>query len=230
MTEASAVMTQEEFEQHHALTQEYVARVGRVWEAIAEEQQAIIDGKGYRYLGYQSWRAYWMGQFQGKTGWSHITVAGWLKAKRIKDTTEVVRDSWAPTGPEQWKNLMALDTPEERADFLQEYPRLQAVQDSKQPFREAVKEFKAKRELGVIERMHEEDVVVPPYPSGPTPAEHAYKAASQLLSMAMDVMPETAADSISPGLAQTIARDYDVLVPWVRRFVAQLHIRASGGL
>lgn len=84
------------------------------------------------------------------------------------------------------------------------------------------------RRSGVTAQMEERDVEIPEYPAGPTPEERAYTAASELLSAAMDVTPEAAADSISPGLAETVAKRYEALIPWTRRFVAQLHLRSGG--
>lgn len=95
----------------------------------------------------------------------------------------------------------------------------------RQGLKESIREYKT----GVIERLEDEDIEVAEYPQGATPEERAYRAASELLSVAMDVTPEAAADSISPGLAETVAKRYEILIPWTRRFVAQLHLRSPRG-
>ncbi len=222
-------MNRVEFEEHHSRTWDYVARVGKVWEAIAEEQQAIIDGKGYRFLGYSSHQAYWNGEFAEKTGWGFTTIEAWLQARRIKaETPPRFESGYEPTGPTQWRQIRSIES-EDRPEFLARYeeefkPRVQGMANQ---FREAVKEYKGEP-VGVVDRLQEQGVEIADYPSGPTPEERAYTAASQLLSVAMDVTPEAAADSVSPGLAETVAKRYEALVPWTRRFVAQLHLRAGG--
>lgn len=235
MIETKAVMAQEEFEQHHSRTWDYVARVGKIWEAIAGEQQAIVDGRGYRYLGYASHEDYWNGEFAERSGWTYRAIKNWLSGRRVKlatVSTESRAGLYEDLGPTQWTHLQPL-TPIQRSEFLDQYestikPKLQEEGVNTRVFQEAVKEFRGERKTGVIEQMHEEGVPILDYPAGPTPEEEAYNAASQLLSVAMDVTPEAAADSVSPGLAQTTAQRYEALIPWTRRFVAQLYLRANG--
>lgn len=231
MTEAKAVMTEGQFRHHHALTWEYVARVNKVWEAIAEEQQAIVDGKGYQHLGYASHKAYWDSEFAERTGWKHRAIRQWMQARRIKMNTPAARARhFETTGPRDWAHLGKLE-PKDRVEILENYDAYRPTDwaGKQSGMEHAIKAYQAQRDLGVIEHMEAAGVEVPPYPSGLTAEEHAYNAVSQLLTVAMDVTPEAAADSISPGLAQTVAPQYEALVPWIRRFTAQLHLRASGG-
>jgi hypothetical protein len=230
MTEVQTTMVLEEFQQHHTRTWDYVARIGKVWEAIAEEQQAIIDGKGYRHLGYSSHKEYWNTEFAKMTGWAWSTLDSWLVASRTKRATPIAVDR--DLTPARWNDLGGIKDPAERVEFLERYetelkPKLKEEGVDSHVFREAIKEFKGER--GVIDHIEEEGVVVPPYPSGPSPAQRAYDNVSRLRSVAMDVQPEDAARSIGhSGVAAGVASDYEFLIPWVRRFVAELKLYGEG--
>lgn len=78
------LMLQTEFEECHFRTGQHIARVGKLWEAIAEEQQAIIQGKGYTHLGYGTWVEYWNTEWKESSGWAAQTVSNWIKARNVK--------------------------------------------------------------------------------------------------------------------------------------------------
>lgn len=160
MTEAvnTTTMSKEEFEQRHTRTWDYVARVGKIWEEIAEEQQAIVDGKGYQHIRYDSHLAYWNGEFAEKTGWSFSAITAWMEARRIKlQTPERARPAYQPTGPDQWRRIRSLE-PEERKEFLETYADDLKPKGSRYPLREAVKEFKGDRSPVVRDVLKPEDM------------------------------------------------------------------------
>lgn len=227
MAEITAQMTREEFEQHHARTWDYVARVGKIWEGIAGEQQAVIDGKGYRHLGYSSWTAYWDGEFKESTGWAHGTVEMWMVARRVKVATPNPVHKVIESAPAKWADLGVIEEPERRQEFLERYEEFRP-EGSRHPFREAIKEFRGER--GAVEQLEEQGVVIPPYPDGPTPEQRAYDAVSRLRSVALDIQPENAARSIGhAGVARGVVQDYEFLIPWIRRFVGELKLYGEGG-
>jgi hypothetical protein len=92
---------------------------------------------------------------------------------------------------------------------------------------EAGEEPTEAREPGVIEQLAGQGAVMPEYPSGPTPEERAATAVSDLARIASDVTPEAAADSMTPGMAETTARRQEFLVAWMRRHIGHLHLRAE---
>lgn len=144
------LMTRDEFEERHSRTGFHIARVGKIWEAVAEEQQAIINGKGYRYLDYQTWADYWDNEWQEPSGWSHATISNWIKARNIKQETYNALGADTQlriaTSPEHWRNLGSIADPEKRGEFLNRYegeikPALKAQGVSSQIFREGVNRF-----------------------------------------------------------------------------------------
>lgn len=154
------MMSREEFDTRHTRTGQHIARVEKVWEQIAEEQQVIIDGKGYLYMGYAAWSEYWDAEWKKASGWTWGTVEGWLKARRIKLGVEASGGTagYVPTGADQWKELAGLE-PEERTEFLEQYPEIKpTVSGGGHPFREAIKQFKGERQPAVRNVLSESDV------------------------------------------------------------------------
>lgn len=175
MTEAiTQEMTREDFESRHAETGQLIARVGKIWEQVAERQQAIINGKGYLYIGYSTWAEYWSKEWQEASGWSPQTVSHWIAARNIKIETY---NAFAPEGKmpgigdsgrdplqgwKNWKQLGEIKDPKDRADFLNRYddeikPELKSDGVGANVFGEAVKEYKSGRFDGVTERHKERE-------------------------------------------------------------------------
>jgi ParB-like chromosome segregation protein Spo0J len=124
-------------------------------------------------------------------------------------------------GPEfaEFMAETALPTPtltRERAEGPLRWPGAEVGEEHTEP-----------REPGVIEQLEDQGVEMAPYPSGPTAEERAASAVSALARIASDVTPEAAADSMTPGMAETTVRRQEFLLGWMRRYIGHLHLRAE---
>lgn len=212
-----------------------LVRVEGGWREFAATMRQIKGTGSYKEKGYKHFGSYYRDVWEERAGRTWETTKTSLRTLRAIEefeaaAIEVPELRQMPQGESSRLLLNAFADPAERVKAWEHHLKSgRPMGAGHAGLQKSIAEKKAGREPGVIEQMHEDGVPLTAYPTGPTPEEQAYNAASQLLSLAMDVTPEAAADSISPGLAQTTAPRYGVLVPWVRRFVAQLQLRASGG-
>lgn len=203
------------------------------WREFTEQMREIKRTESYKEAGYQYFAPYYRERWEERTGRTLQTVktyfAGLASLEEIESAIGGDPDLPQMPGIHESRILRtAFPDPAERISaWLHHLDSDRPDGGDREGLRNSIAEYKGESKTGVVERMHKEDVLVPDYPTGPTPEEEAYNAASQLLSVAMDVTPEAAADSVSPGLAQTTAQRYEALIPWTRRFVAQLHLRAG---
>lgn len=219
------LMNRVEFEEHHSRTWDYVARVGKIWEGIAEEQQAIRDGEGYKHLGYGTWDEYWSGQFGERTGWSSDTVLNWMRARKVKlSTPNVDVHVPLPTGPTAWTHLNRIE-PEKRADFLKEYdeeikPRLtEEGFDGIRAFREGIKDFKGERTVkDILGDGWDEDLPQP----GLKPEQKVPTQLGSFHTFVYRLNPEAVVDAVqemqtSPDLSGEI-KTVDSLLAWLESY------------
>lgn len=229
--ETTTMMTREEFEEHHVATGNYIARVGKIWEDVAGEQQAIVDGKGYRHLGYSSWVWYWDGEFAAESGWTPEAVRNWLKAKRVKDSTPLGADAqWEPSGPEQWRDLSQIKDPQERAEFIERYDEFRPAAGTQRAFREAVKDFKG--EPTVKEALSPEDMA--DIPSGEFDRfENWASESSKIVASLRRMQPEEVADACERLYADKLARHVDwadQIASWYAKYRDDLVARSRQGI
>lgn len=240
MTEAvnTTAMSKEAFEQHHARTWDYVARVGKVWEGIAEEQQTIIDGRGYRHLNYASHEAYWSAEFQENTGWSPTTIRNWMSARRSKLETQACMPKHpdpglhTPSGAWEWREIKSIPDPEDRVKFLTEYadlkPRLsdEGVPPNRQ-IREAIKEFRGDRVR---------DVLSPPDMQGLPETKlteeenwvfEAQKISSAIRRLSPENVAAEASNISSPEELAGYASTAEQIADWFTRYATELRERAE---
>lgn len=204
------------------------------WREFTEQMREIKRTEAYKEKGYRYFQPYYKEVWEDRVGRTWYTVETAFSALRaleeFEDAAGQGRDLDPPSMTAARVLRRELSEPGLRVEAWHHHLDSGRVMGhNREGLRESIAEYKGEHQPGVIDRMRERGTLVPAYPTGPTPEEEAYNAASQLLSVAMDVTPEAAADSISPGLAQTTAQRYEALIPWTRRFVAQLHFRAGGG-
>lgn len=228
-----AVMNRDEFEERHARTGQWIARVGKIWEAVAEEQQAIIDGKGYLYMGYSSWKDYWTKEWEGASGWTARTIEIWMQARRNKlSTPNVAGYGYEPESPEQWRNLGRIADPEERIEFLGRYeseirPQLKKEGASSQIFREGVNRFL--NECGPTVADIGEDMARQ-VARGEAPKIPIYREVNRsvrrLSSQIAGLDPQQTAQQLKQEQTETTldwaVRDARELMEWLERYVAAI--------
>lgn len=233
MTEAinTTAMSKEEFEQHHARTWNYVARVGKIWEGIAEEQQAIINGKGYTHLNYTSWQAYWDGEFLDETGWKSRAVEGWMYARRVKlQTPSTPGRAFEPSGAKHWEQLGSIKDPDQRLEFLENYAEYKPSEVGiSHPFREAIKEFKGERVRDVLKPEDMEDI-----PSGEFDRfENWASETSKLMGPIRRMSPSEVADACDRLYPEKLDRHIDwadQVAHWYAAYRDELVSRQRAGI
>lgn len=164
-TTQQTCMSATDFDERHYRTGQCIARVGKLWEQVAEEQQAIIDGQGYKHMNYDSWKEYWDTEWKEASGWTWKTIEHWMQARRIQSETPTPgTGGYTPRGADQWRELAPL-APEERTEFLNRYEEFKpTVTGGGHPFRAAIKEFKGERQPTVREVVPPEEMANLPSP------------------------------------------------------------------
>lgn len=237
MTEQAniALMDRNEFEEHHARTGQWIARVGKIWEAVAEEQQAIIDGAGYKYLDYGSWSAYWTSEWEEASGWTYHTVRTWLKAKKVKDSMSRPTH-WEPESAYQWGVLSRIPG-EDRPEFLDRYktelePKIKSEGETRHVFQEAVKEFKGEREPTVRETLSPGQMADLPSPRLNEAEKWVYQTGK--ISAALRTLdPEEVADhayQFMPNKLHWEVDEANKIIEWYEHYKQALQARRNQGL
>lgn len=238
VTETITTMDREEFEQHHSRTWDYVARVGKIWEGVAEEQQAIIAGRGYRLMGYSSHKEYWTAEFAEKSGWSFGTIDNWLKAYRVKRSTPNVDVGVPqPSGATAWYDMHQID-PDQRSDFLAKYeeeikPRLRDEGlDGIRAFRAGIKDYKGEREPVVRDVLKPEDMA--DLPSGEfDDFENWASRTSKLVGPIHRMQPQEVADACEKLYPEKLDRHIawaDEVAQWYAAYRDELVARQRQGI
>lgn len=194
----------------------------RGWRDFAEQMRGIRESRSYVEAGYSGFEPYYNAVWRERAGKAIQTVQMMMRASVVESEVRSVRhDVVVPNDYRAISYLANIESPEEKARIIEESA------SSPGSFRANLVD-RVREKTGVVEQLEEQGVVVPPYPDGPTPEQRAYDRVAQLKSVAADVQPENAARSIGSGaVAAAVLKDYEFLVPWVNRFVAELRMYAE---
>lgn len=231
---STTIMDREEFEERHSRTGQYIARVGKIWEHVAEEQQSIIDGKGYTHLGYATWAEYWNNEWKEASGWAPQTVKNWMMARRTKLETPSTGDGkYEPQSVEQWKDLTSIQELEQRNEFLERYEeefKPQIPTGMRAPFREAIKEFKGERTAREV--LSPSDMADLPDPELTASEKWVYEA-GKIVAALRRLRPQEVAEDTYRLMPDKLEWEIDAanqIIGWYEQYKQALQAQKNQGL
>lgn len=201
------------------------------WREFAETMREIKNSEAHKEAGYRYFQPYYRDLWAEKTQLTfsavHRRLLGLRAIEEFEEAATQYGRTHLPTPNARSAEALRAAFPEaaERVDFWEAEVISERVDGAigDGVLRQKIREHKT----GVIEQLEGRGVEIPPYPEGPTDEEVAYKKFSELAAVAKDVTPEAAARAVSSSTAYSVALNYDFLLPWVRSFLAELHIRAG---